>query len=163
MSATVSKVTPFLWYAREAEEAVRLYVSLIPDSSVDYVWTLQADSPSGPPGTVKVVGFTLGGVQFQAMEAGKLDSFNHAVSFMVHCDDQEEIDRLWEALGEGGSYEACGWLKDRYGVSWQITPAEMTRLMSDPDKNRARRVADAMLKMVKLEIAPLRAAYEDAD
>ena len=159
MPATVSKVTPFLWYARDAEEAVRFYVSLIPNSSLDNVWVMQADSPSGPPGSVKVVEFTLGGVQFNAMQAGPLDSFNHAVSFVINCDDQTEVDRLWEALGEGGSYEACGWLKDRYGVSWQIVPTELLEMMKDKDKARAGRVAKAMLDMVKLEVEPARKAY----
>lgn len=160
MPAKVSKVTPFLWYAKDAEEAARFYVSLIPNSSLDNVWVLQAESPSGPPGSVKVVEFSLGGVQFNAMQAGPLDSFNHSVSFVINCDDQAEVDRLWDALGEGGSYEACGWLKDRYGVSWQIVPAELLEMMKDKDKARAGRVAKAMLDMVKLEIGPLRMAFE---
>ena len=160
MPTTVSKVAPFLWYAREAEEAARFYVSLIPNSSIDGIWTLATDSPSGPPGSVKVVEFTLGGVQFQAMQAGQMDNFNHAVSFVINCDDQAEVDRLWEALGEGGAYEACGWLKDRYGVSWQITPKVLIAMMKDKDRARAKRVAEAMLDMVKLEIAPLKKAYE---
>lgn len=160
MPTTVSKVAPFLWYARDAEEAARFYVSLIPGSSFDGVWTLPAESPSGPPESVKVVEFTLGGVQFQAMQAGQMDNFNHAVSFVINCDDQAEVDRLWEALGEGGSYEACGWLKDRYGVSWQITPTVLIDMMKDKDRVRAGRVAEAMLDMVKLEIAPLQKAYE---
>ena len=160
MPTTVSKVVPFLWYAKEAEEAIRLYASLIPNSSVDNVWFLQADSPSGPPGSVKIVEFTLGGVQFDAMEAGQMDQFNHAVSFVINCDDQAEVDRLWDALGEGGSYEACGWLKDKYGVSWQIVPTELFEMMKDKDKARVKRVSEAMLKMVKLEVAPLRKAYE---
>ena len=160
MPTTVSKVVPFLWYAKEAEEAIRLYASLIPNSSVDNVWFLQADSPSGPPGSVKIVEFTLGGVQFDAMEAGQMDQFNHAVSFVINCDDQAEVDRLWDALGEGGSYEACGWLKDKYGVSWQIVPTELFEMMKDKDKARVKRVSEAMLKMVKLEVAPLRKAYQ---
>jgi predicted 3-demethylubiquinone-9 3-methyltransferase (glyoxalase superfamily) len=160
MATTVSKVVPFLWFGKEAEEAVRFYVSLIPNSSVDNVWVLQADSPSGPPGSVKVVEFKLGGVEFNAMQAGPMDQFNHSVSFVINCDDQAEVDRLWDALGEGGSYEACGWLKDKYGVSWQIVPTELIKMMKDKDKARAGRVADAMLNMVKLEIGPLRKAYE---
>ena len=161
MPTTVSKVVPFLWYAREAEEAVRFYVSLIPNSKIDDIWTLAAESPSGPSGSVKVVEFTLGGVEFQAMQAGPLDSFNHAVSFVINCDDQAEVDRLWDALGEGGSLEPCGWLKDKYGVSWQIVPTEFIEMMKDDkDKARAKRVAEAMLKMGKLEIEPLRRAYE---
>lgn len=160
MPAAVSKVTPFLWYARDAEEAVRFYVSLIPNSSLDNIWVLEAESPSGPPGSVKVVEFKLGGVQFNAMQAGPLDSFNHSVSFVISCDDQAEVDRLWNALGKGGSYEACGWLKDKYGVSWQIVPAELLQMMKDKDKTRVGRVAKAMLDMVKLEIGPLRKAYQ---
>ncbi|MEP9389233.1 VOC family protein [Mesorhizobium sp. KR9-304] len=160
MTIAVSKVVPFLWFAREAEEAVRFYVSLIPNSSLDDIWTLQADSPSGPPGSVKVVEFTLGGVQFNAMQAGPMDSFNHAVSFVINCDDQAEVDRLWDALGEGGAYEACGWLKDKYGVSWQIVPTEFMEMMRTKDKARAKRVAEAMMQMVKLEIEPIRRAFE---
>ena len=160
MTTSVSKVTPFLWFAKQAEEAVRFYVSLIPDSSLDTTWTLAADSPSGPPGSVKIVEFNLGGVQFQAMEAGPLDSFNHAVSFVINCDDQADVDRLWEALGAGGAYEACGWLKDKYGVSWQIVPKQLFEMMKDKDRQRAKRVAEAMMSMVKLEIGPLKAAYD---
>jgi predicted 3-demethylubiquinone-9 3-methyltransferase (glyoxalase superfamily) len=162
MATTVSKVVPFLWFGKQAEEAVRFYVSLIPNSSFENVWALQADSPSGPPGSVKVVEFKLGGVEFNAMEAGPMDNFNHSVSFVINCDDQAEVDRLWEALGEGGAYEACGWLKDRYGVSWQIVPTELIEMMKDKDKARAGRVAKAMLDMVKLEVEPLRKAYQGA-
>lgn len=160
MPTTVSKVVPFLWFAKDVEEAIRFYVSLIQDSSLDNVWALPADTPSGPPGSVKVVEFTLGGVQFNAMQAGPMDSFNHAVSFVINCDDQAEVDRLWDALGQGGAYEACGWLKDKYGVSWQIVPTELFKMMKDKDLARVKRVTEAMLQMVKLEIAPLREAYE---
>jgi predicted 3-demethylubiquinone-9 3-methyltransferase (glyoxalase superfamily) len=160
MPTTVSKVVPFLWFAKDVEEAIRFYVSLIRDSSLDNVWALPADTPSGPPGSVKVVEFTLGGVQFNAMQAGPMDSFNHAVSFVINCDDQAEVDRLWDALGQGGAYEACGWLKDKYGVSWQIVPTELFKMMKDKDLARVKRVTEAMLQMVKLEIAPLREAYE---
>lgn len=160
MPTTVSKVVPFLWFAKDVEEAIRFYVSLIRDSRLDNVWALPADTPSGPPGSVKVVEFTLGGVQFNAMQAGPMDSFNHAVSFVINCDDQAEVDRLWDALGQGGAYEACGWLKDKYGVSWQIVPTELFKMMKDKDLARVKRVTEAMLQMVKLEIAPLREAYE---
>jgi predicted 3-demethylubiquinone-9 3-methyltransferase (glyoxalase superfamily) len=162
MTTTVSKVVPFLWFARDAEEAVRFYVSLIPNSSLDNVWALPADTPSGPPGSVKVVEFTLGGVQFNAMQAGPMDTFNHAISFVINCDDQAEVDRLWDALGEGGSYEACGWLKDKYGVSWQIVPIELFQMMKDKDQARVKRVAEAMLKMVKLDVGTFRKAFEGA-
>ena len=162
MTTTVSKVVPFLWYAKDAEEAVSFYVSLIPNSSLDNVWILESDRASGPAGPVKVVEFKLGGVEFNAMEADPMDSFNHAVSFVINCDDQAEVDRLWDALGEGGSHQPCGWLKDRYGVSWQIVPIEFIEMMKDKDKARAGRVAEAMLKMGKLDVSVARKAYEGA-
>jgi predicted 3-demethylubiquinone-9 3-methyltransferase (glyoxalase superfamily) len=157
-----AKIVPWLWYAEKAEEAAAFYVSLFPDSRVESITDLPADSPSGPAGSVKVVEFTLAGQPFMAMSAGPLDPFNHAISFMVNCDDQAEIDRLWAALGDGGTVEACGWRKDRYGVSWQIVPRVLGEMMKDKDRARARRVAEAMLKMVKLDIAKLQEAYERA-
>jgi predicted 3-demethylubiquinone-9 3-methyltransferase (glyoxalase superfamily) len=155
----VAKIVPHLWYAREAEEAARFYASIFPDSRVDRVTPLAADSPSGPAGSVKVVEFTLCGQSFMAISAGPLDPFNHAISLLVNCDDQAEIDRYWNALLEGGSAEQCGWLKDRYGVSWQISATALGPMMADPDRARARRVAEAMLKMVKLDLAALEKAY----
>ena len=155
----MQRITPFLWYAKEAEEAAKFYCSIFPDSRIDRVTTLPSESPSGPPGSVKVVDFALFGQSFVAMSAGPLDPFNHAVSFVVACDTQPELDRYWNALLEGGSAEACGWLKDRYGLSWQIVPSILGKMMSDPDRARAKRAADAMLKMVKLDIAALEKAY----
>ncbi|HEU4955030.1 MAG TPA: VOC family protein, partial [Gemmatimonadales bacterium] len=120
-------------------------------------------SPSGPAGSVKIVEFTLLGQPFQAFSAGPLDQFNHAISFVVNCDTQEEIDRYWDALLKGGTPEQCGWLKDRYGLSWQIVPEVLATLMTDPDREKAKRVGEAMLKMVKLDIAELeRAAAGEA-
>ncbi len=159
----MSKIIPSLWYAEKAEEAARLYVSLLPNSSIDSVTALAADTPSGPEGSVKVVEFTLAGQQFLAMTAGPLDPFNHAISFIVNCDDQAEIDRLWNALSEGGSTEQCGWLKDRYGVSWQIVPKAFGEMMRDKDKAKVRRVTEAMLKMVKFDIAELKKAFEGTE
>jgi predicted 3-demethylubiquinone-9 3-methyltransferase (glyoxalase superfamily) len=156
----MAKIVPNLWYSEKAEEAAAFYASLLPDSRVDSVTTLPADTPSGPEGSVQIVEFTLAGQPFMAINAGPLDPFNHAISFMINCDTQEEIDRLWEALSEGGSIEQCGWLKDRYGVSWQIVPTVLGEMMKDKDRTRVRRVAEAMLKMVKLDIAGLRKAYE---
>jgi len=153
------KIVPFLWYSKEAEEAAKFYCSIFPDSHVDAVNALPADSPSGPAGSVVVVEFTLCGQPFQAMSAGPLDPFNHAVSFMVECKDQKEIDRYWEALGAGGTYEPCGWLKDRYGLSWQIAPTVLFEMTKDPDRAAARRAAEAMLKMKKIEIAELERAF----
>jgi predicted 3-demethylubiquinone-9 3-methyltransferase (glyoxalase superfamily) len=155
----LEKITPHLWFVKEAEQAAQFYASIFPDSRVDRVTELPSDSPSGPAGSVKMVEFTLFGQPFLAISAGPLDSFNHAISFVVNCDDQSEIDRYWDALLKGGQAEQCGWLKDRYGVSWQIVPSELRRMMTDPDRDRARRATDAMLKMVKLDIAGLRSAY----
>lgn len=156
-----TKIFPHLWYTSEAEEAAAFYASIFPDSHVERVTPLLSDSPSGPAGSVKIVDFTLLGQRFQAITAGKLDPFNHAISLVVLCDDQEELDRYWNALLEGGSAEACGWLRDRYGVSWQIVPKVMDEMMRDRDPVRAKRVSDAMLKMVKLDIAALQAAQDD--
>ena len=156
----MQKITPFLWYAREAEEAARFYASIFPDSRLVRVSTLPTESPSGPAGSVKIVEFVLCGQNFVAMSAGPLDPFNHAISFSVSCEDQPELDRYWNALLQGGAAEACGWLKDRYGVSWQIVPAVLPKMMSDPDTAKAKRAADAMLKMVKLDIAALQSAFE---
>jgi predicted 3-demethylubiquinone-9 3-methyltransferase (glyoxalase superfamily) len=155
----MQKIKPFLSYVREAEEAARFYASIFPDSRVGRVVTMQSESPSGPPGSVKVVDFELFGQSFTAMSAGKLDPFNHAISLFVTCEDQAELDRYWNALLQGGAPEACGWLKDRYGVSWQIVPRVLMDMMADPDKAKSKRASDAMLKMVKLDIAALEAAY----
>jgi predicted 3-demethylubiquinone-9 3-methyltransferase (glyoxalase superfamily) len=120
---------------------------------------MPAESPAGPPGSVQIVEFTLSGQPFLALNAGPLDPFNHAISFVINCEDQAEIDRLWDALSEGGTIEQCGWLKDRYGVSWQIVPRVLGEMMKEKDPVRGRRVAEAMLQMVKLDIAGLERAY----
>ena len=153
-------ITPFLWYAAQAEEAAAFYASIFPDSRVLRVTSLGSESPSGPPGSVKVVDFVLCGQPFTAMSAGPLDPFNHAVSFVVNCDTQAEIDRFWNALLDGGTPEQCGWLRDRYGLAWQIVPSVLAQMMSDPDRARAKRASDAMMKMVKFDIAALHAAWE---
>jgi predicted 3-demethylubiquinone-9 3-methyltransferase (glyoxalase superfamily) len=155
----MQKITPFLWYSTQAEEAAAFYTSIFPNSRITRVVTLPSESPSGPPGSVKVVDFVLFGQPFVAMTAGPLDPFNHAVSFVVNCENQTEIDRYWNALLDGGSAEQCGWLKDRFGLSWQIVPTVLGDMMSNPDRAKAKRAADAMLKMVKLDIAALQAAY----
>lgn len=156
----MQKITPFLWYSREAEEAAWFYASIFPDSRIDRITTMPSESPSGPPGSVKIVEFVLFGQQFIAMSAGPLDPFSHAVSFVVNCADQAEVDRYWNALVEGGSTEQCGWLKDRYGLSWQIVPTVLGQMMADPDRTKARRASDAMLKMVRIDIAALQAAFD---
>ena len=155
----ISKITPHLWYAEKAEEAARFYVSLLPDSRIDSVTTMPAESPAGPPGSVQIVEFTLGGQQFLALNAGPLDPFNHAISFVVNCDDQAEVDRLWDALSADGSTERCGWLKDRYGVSWQVVPTGMEEMLGDPQSPGAQRAMNAMLQMKKIDLDALRRAH----
>ncbi|MBR0651459.1 VOC family protein [Roseomonas terrae] len=152
------RVTQNLWYEKDMEAAIGFYTSLIPGSSIDSVSSMPTDSPSGPAGSVKVATFTLGDQRYMAIEAGPLDAFNHSFSIMVECDTQAEIDRLWDALRDGGQVEQCGWLKDRWGLSWQIAPKRLGELMNDPDRARAKRVAEAMLTMVKLDLAALEKA-----
>jgi predicted 3-demethylubiquinone-9 3-methyltransferase (glyoxalase superfamily) len=154
-----AKIVPHLWFVDNAVEAANFYVSVFPDSRIDSVTPIPADTPSGPAGSVPVVEFTLAGQPFMAISAGPLDPFNHAISFIVNCDDQAEIDRFWDALSAGGTIEMCGWLKDRYGVSWQIVPAALGEMFKDPDRDRARRVTEAMLQMKKFDIARLEQAY----
>jgi predicted 3-demethylubiquinone-9 3-methyltransferase (glyoxalase superfamily) len=157
----MQKITPFLWYTREAEEAAEFYASVFPDSHVNRVVTMPSDSPSGPAGSVKIVDFTLFGQSFTAMSAGPHDPFNHAISFVVSCDSQEEVDRYWSALtANGGSPSQCGWLKDRFGVSWQITPRVLVEMMSNADRAKGKRVADAMMRMGKIDIAGLQSAFD---
>ena len=159
-TAKRAKIFTHLWYAKEAEEAAAFYASIFPDSRVDRVTPLPSDTPSGPPGSVRIVDFTLLGQRFQAMSAGPHHDFNDAVSMVVLCDDQAELDRYWNALLEGGGKaQACGWLIDRFGLRWQIVPARMDEMMSDEDVARLKRVIDAMLQMVKLDIAALERAW----
>jgi len=155
----MQRITPFLWYAKEAEEAAAFYVSIFPDSRINRVVSMPSESPSGPPGSVKIVDFVLFGQEFVAMTAGPLDPFNHAVSFVVNCKDQTEIDRYWDALLDGGTPEQCGWLKDRYGLSWQIVPTVLGEMMAERDPAKAKRASDAMMKMVKIDIAALQKAF----
>jgi len=151
------KVIQHLWFERDMESAVRFYTSLIPGSAVHWISVVPADTPSGPAGSVRIASFTLGDQRYMAIEAGPLDPFNHSFSIILECETQAEIDRLWDALKDGGKVEQCGWLKDRWGLSWQISPKRLGELMSDPDPKKAKRVAEAMLKMVKFDIAALEA------
>lgn len=158
MTTTV-KIVPHLWYTKDAEGAARFYASIFPDSRVDHVTSLPVESPSGPPGSVAIVDFTLFGQPFKAITAGPHHDFNDAVSFYILCDDQAELDRYWNAiLGAGGTPTACGWINDRYGVRWQIVPRMLDAIMSGPDRAKAARVATAFMKQVKLDIAALEAA-----
>jgi len=159
----MARITPCLWFDGKAQEAAEFYVTLLPDSRVDNVWRSPADTPSGPAGMVLVVDFTLGGQQFQGLNGGPDFNFNEAISFVIECQDQAEVDRLWDALTAGGGEPGpCGWLKDRFGVSWQIVPRELNEMMQDPDQDRARRAMEAMLKMGKIEVDELRQAVEAA-
>lgn len=159
-STPTPKILTHLWYAFGAEEAAEFYCSIFPDSRIDRVTTLQNDTPGGPAGSVKVVEFTLLGQPFQAIAAGPHHEFNDAISLVVLCDDQAELDRYWNALLEGGGKpQQCGWIIDRWGLRWQIVPAPMGDWLSDGDPARAARVGAAMLKMVKLDFAALEAAY----
>lgn len=154
-------LAPFLWYVREAEEAARFYASVIPNSRVDRVTALPTDSPSGPAGSVVVVEFILAGRPVMAMTAGEHHPFNDAISLILLCDTQDEIDALWDGLlRDGGTPVACGWLKDRFGVSWQVAPRFFGEMFSDPDREKAARAAKAMMGMVKFDLAALRAAFE---
>ena len=152
------KVTQHLWYEKDMEAAVAFYTALIPGSRIAWSSAVMADNPSGPAGSIRICAFTLGDQNYMAIEAGPLDPFNHSFSIMVEVDTQGELDRLWDALGEGGAYEQCGWLRDRWGLSWQIAPRRLGELMGDPDPAVVRRVTEQMMTMVKLDIAPLEAA-----
>jgi predicted 3-demethylubiquinone-9 3-methyltransferase (glyoxalase superfamily) len=154
------KLYPCLWFDGNAEEAAALYTTLLPDSRVVNVWRSPADTPSGPAGMVLTVDFTLGGQHFQALNGGADFTFNEAVSFVIECADQAEVDRLWDTLtADGGEPGPCGWLKDRFGLSWQIVPKAFNEMMADPDTDGARRAMEAMLKMGKLELAELERAF----
>jgi predicted 3-demethylubiquinone-9 3-methyltransferase (glyoxalase superfamily) len=159
---TVQKVTPCLWFDGQAEQAATYYVSLLPNSRIDRVVRSPADTPSGPAGMVLAVEFTLAGNKFSGLNGGPQFPFTEAVSFQIACEDQAEVDRLWTALSAGGSPRQCGWLKDRWGLSWQIVPTRLFQLLIDPDPRRARRATEAMLKMKKLDIAALERAADGA-
>jgi predicted 3-demethylubiquinone-9 3-methyltransferase (glyoxalase superfamily) len=158
----MQKVTPCLWFDGQAEQAARYYVSLLPDSRIDRVLRSPADTPSGPAGMVLLVEFTLGGNRFTGLNGGPQFPFTEAVSFQIACEDQAEVDRLWVALSDGGSEGPCGWLKDRWGLSWQIVPTRLFQLLNDPDPGRARRAMQAMMQMGKLNIAELERAADGA-
>jgi predicted 3-demethylubiquinone-9 3-methyltransferase (glyoxalase superfamily) len=157
----MSKIAPCLWFADEAEEAAKFYVSLLPDSRIDKVQKSLIDTPSGKAGTVLVVQFTLAGQEYMALNGGMRFEYTNAISFKVDCADQAEVDHLWNGLtAGGGSPGQCGWLKDRYGVAWQIVPSAMLRIFSGSDREGAQRAMSAMMKMTKLDIATLQKAYD---
>ena len=154
----MAKITPFLWFDSQAEEAAHFYASIFKNSKVGAI-TRYGQAGPGPEGSVMTVEFELDGQKFSAVNGGPIFPFTEAVSFVVHCANQDEVDYYWEKLSAGGKEVQCGWLKDRYGLSWQITPDELLKLIKDPDPEKARRVTEAMLKMVKLDIATLQRAH----
>ena len=147
------KITPFLWFDGKAEEAAEFYVSIFPDSAVTGV-------TPGPTGAPLVVQFRLAGVEFLALNGGPQFRFNEAISLAIDCRSQAEVDELWEKLSAGGSQGQCGWLKDRYGLSWQVVPAVLPKLLADPDRAKAARVMEAMMRMTRLDLQALQDAAD---
>ncbi len=155
-----AKVYPCLWFNYNAEEAANFYVSLVPDSRIDKVWLSPSDNPSMKEGEVLLVDFTVGGQKLQGLNGGPDFKFNEAASLVIECEDQAEIDRLWETLtADGGEPGPCGWLKDRYGLSWQITPRELNEMLASDDRDGARRAMEAMLQMGKIDLEGCRRAF----
>ena len=157
----MQKITPFLWFDDQAEEAARFYVSLFDDSEITDVTRYPEGAP-GEPGAVMTVGFRIAGQEFTALNGGPQFPFTEAVSLYVHCEDQDEVDRFWSQLTEGGEESQCGWLKDRYGLSWQIVPDRLGELLGDPDPARAQAAMQAMLQMSKIDIKVLEDAANAA-
>jgi len=152
-------IDPFLWFDTQAEEAANFYTSLFPNSKILTV-TRYGEAGPGEAGSVMTVDFELNGQEFVALNGGPRFKFTEAVSFLVNCETQEEVDDFWEKLSEGGEKGPCGWLKDKYGLSWQVVPTVLSELLSDPDPEKSQRVMKAMLEMGKIEIEPLQRAYE---
>ena len=155
----MQKISPFLWFDNQAEEAVGFYLSLFDDSRITTTLRYPQNSTIGDPGSVMSLGFELAGQEFMALNGGPDFRFNPSISFNVHCEDQAEIDRLWNALLDGGEPQQCGWITDRFGVTWQIVPNVLEELLTDEDQAKVQRVTEAFLKMEKFDIAELEAAY----
>lgn len=154
----MQKITPFLWFDNNAEEALNLYTSIFPNSKTVAITRYGPTGP-GPEGSVMTASFVLEGQEFIALNGGPHFKFTEAISFVVHCDTQEEVDRYWNKLLAGGQESQCGWLKDKFGLSWQIVPRQLTRLIQDKDARKAQNVMQAMMKMRKIIIADLEEAY----
>lgn len=155
----MSKISPFLWFDNQAEEAAKHYVSIFPGSKIVST-SRYGEAGPGPKGSVMTVTFELDGLQFIALNGGPQFKFTEAISFSVDCKTQEEVDRYWDKLSVGGEEGPCGWLKDRHGLSWQVNPTILGEMLSDPDPAKSKRVMEAMLKMKKIDIAELKKAYE---
>jgi predicted 3-demethylubiquinone-9 3-methyltransferase (glyoxalase superfamily) len=155
----MQKITPFLWFDYQAEEAANFYVSIFKNSKISTV-NRYGEAGPGPKGTVMTIAFQLDGQEFVALNGGPLFPFTQAISFVVNCETQEEVDELWEKLSAGGKQQQCAWLTDKFGVPWQIVPTQLVTLLSDPDPVKSARVMQAMLQMTKIDIAALKRAYE---
>ena len=153
------KITPFLWFDGKAEEAMNFYMSIFKNSKVGRVTRYGAAGP-GPKGAVMSATFQLEGQEFMALNGGPQFTFTPAISFFVNCETQQEVDELWENLSEGGQKDRCGWLKDKYGLSWQIIPSALGKMLGDKDPEKSKRVMEAMLQMNKIDIKGLQKAYE---
>lgn len=157
----IQRITPFLWFDHQAEEAADFYTSIFPNSKIGRVMRCGETGP-GPPGSVLTVEFELEGQTFVALNGGPHYQFTEAISFMVHCQTQDEMDFYWEKLSAGGTEIECGWLKDKFGLAWQIVPSVLSEMLSDPDPEKSQRVMKALLAMKKLDIRALQQAYEQA-
>ncbi len=154
----MQKITPFLWFDNNAEEAMTFYTAIFKDSSVESIARYGKDSP-GQEGSVMTAAFTLNGQHFIALNGGPVYKFSPAISFVIDCETQDEVDHYWERLSAGGEKNQCGWLTDKFGVTWQVVPTILGRLLSDPDSEKVYRATQAMLKMTKLDIAALQKAF----
>ena len=162
----MQKITPFLWFDSEAEEAARFYASIFRNSAIGqryYYDAASAQAAGRPEGSVMTIAFTLDGQDFVALNDGPGFRFNESISFVVNCDSQEELDRLWERLTEGGAPVQCGWLKDKFGISWQIVPSDLNELVSGPDPTRAQRAMGTLMQMQKIDMTQLRMAYHQEE
>jgi len=155
----MQKIHPFLWFDSQAEEAMNFYVSIFKNSKIGKV-VRYGDAGPGPKGSVMTATFELEGQQFTALNGGPHFKFTEAISFVVDCKTQDEVDELWEKLSAGGQPQQCAWLKDKFGLSWQIVPSALVELLSDPDPAKSKRVMEAMMKMTKIDIAKLRQAAQ---
>jgi predicted 3-demethylubiquinone-9 3-methyltransferase (glyoxalase superfamily) len=155
----MQKITPFLWFDNQAEEAAEFYVSIFKNSKIVGV-TRYGEAGPGPKGSAMTVKFELEGLEFIALNGGPHFKFTEAISFSVDCKTQEEVDEFWRRLSEGGEEGQCGWLKDKYGLSWQVNPRILGEMLSDPDPEKSKRVMEAMLKMKKIDIGRLKQAYD---
>lgn len=153
----MKRITPFLWFATDAEDAAQFYVSIFPNSAITSVVRYGEGGP-GPKGTAMTVAFALDGEPFVALNGQQPIPFSAAVSFVINCTTQTEVDHFWDSLGAGGTHQQCGWLSDRFGITWQVVPTALPELLQDPDRAKAGRVMQAMMQMTKIDIARLRAA-----